>query len=153
MHSKYYIPAKSATLPYTVDVTPESAAWSEASLWVVELVGTQELSLNTNGIEVMILPLAGEGTVECDNEAFEMSPRASVFDGPADMVYIGTGQQYTLCGEGRLAICGARANRQFPNRRVAAGDVAVELAAKLTHGAGALGEHVVRVDRLEVDLA
>ena len=37
MHSKYYIPARSATLPYTVDVTPESAGWSEASLWVVEL--------------------------------------------------------------------------------------------------------------------
>ena len=37
MHSKYYIPASSATLPYTVDVTPESAGWSEASLWVVEL--------------------------------------------------------------------------------------------------------------------
>ena len=28
MHSKLYIPARSATLPYTVDVTPESAGWS-----------------------------------------------------------------------------------------------------------------------------
>ena len=32
MHSKYYIPARTATLPYTVDVTPESAGWTEASL-------------------------------------------------------------------------------------------------------------------------
>ena len=62
-----------------------------------------------------------------DNEAFELSPRASVFDGPADMVYIGTGQRYTLRGEGRFAICGARAKRQLPNRRVAAADVSVEL--------------------------
>src|SRR5262245_20148550 len=104
MHSKYYIPAKSATLPYTVDVTPESAGWSEASLWVVELDATKQLALNTNDIEVMILPLAGGGTVECDGETFELSPRASVFDGPADMVYIGTGQQYTLRGEGWHAI-------------------------------------------------
>ena len=37
MHSKLYIPARSATLPYTVDVTPESAGWTEASLQVVEL--------------------------------------------------------------------------------------------------------------------
>ena len=37
MHSKYYIPASSATLPYTVDVTPESAGWTESSLRVVEL--------------------------------------------------------------------------------------------------------------------
>ena len=102
MHSKYYIPARSATLPYTVDVTPESAGWTEASLSVVELQSKQELSLDTNDIEVMILPLAGGGTVECDNETFELSPRASVFDGPADMVYIGTGQSYTLRGEGRI---------------------------------------------------
>ena len=127
MHSKYYIPARSATLPYTVDVTPESAGWSEASLRVVELQSTQELALDTNDIEVMILPLAGGGTVECDDETFELSPRASVFDGPADMVYIGTGQSYTLRGEGRIAICGARAKRQLPNRRVAAADVPVEL--------------------------
>ena len=127
MHSKYYIPARSATLPYTVDITPESAGWSETSLRVVELESMQELALDTNGTEVMILPLAGGGIVECGNEAFELSPRASVFDGPADMVYIGTGQSYTLCGEGRIAICGARAKRQLPNRRVAAADVSVEL--------------------------
>ena len=127
MHSKLYIPARSATPPYTVDITPESAGWSETSLHVVELDSMQELPLDTNGSEVMILPLAGGGTVECGNEAFELSPRASVFDGPADMVYIGTGQSYTLCGEGRLAICGARAERQLPNRRVLAADVSVEL--------------------------
>ena len=127
MHSKLYIPARSATPPYTVDITPESAGWSETSLQVVELDSMQELALDTNGNEVMILPLAGGGTVQCGNEAFELSPRASVFDGPADMVYIGTGQSYTLCGEGRFAICGARAERQLPNRRVVAADVSVEL--------------------------
>ncbi|MGX9792549.1 5-deoxy-glucuronate isomerase [Mycobacterium sp. MMS18-G62] len=127
MHSKYYIPARSATPPYTVDVTPESAGWTEAGLKVVELVSMQELTLDSADTEVMILPLAGQGTVEADNEAFELSPRASVFDGPADMVYVGTGQTYTLCGEGRFAICGARAKRQLPNRRVAAADVPVEL--------------------------
>ena len=49
MHSKYYIPANSATLPYTVDVTPESAGWSEASLRVVELQPDQTLELDTDG--------------------------------------------------------------------------------------------------------
>jgi 5-deoxy-glucuronate isomerase len=127
MYSKFYIPARSATSPYTVDVTPESAGWTEASLKVVELESPRELTLDTGDTEVMILPLSGQGTVEADNEAFELSPRASVFDGPADMVYIGTGQGYTLRGEGRFAICGARAVRQLPNRRVAAADVPVEL--------------------------
>jgi 5-deoxy-glucuronate isomerase len=127
MHSKHYIAARSATAPCTVDVTPESAGWTESSLRVIELTGVQEIALRTEDDEVMILPLAGGGTVDCDNEAFTLSRRASVFDGPADMVYLGTGRSYTLCGEGRFAICGARAKRQLPNRRVAAADVPVEL--------------------------
>jgi 5-deoxy-glucuronate isomerase len=126
VHSKFYIPARSATPPYTVDVTPESAGWSESSLKVVELE-SRELTLETGDTEVMVLPLAGGGSVSAGDETFELSTRASVFDGPADMVYIGTDNTYTLRGEGRFAICGARAKRQLPNRRVAAGDVAVEL--------------------------
>jgi 5-deoxy-glucuronate isomerase len=127
MHSKFYIPARSATAPYTVDVTPESAGWTESSLQVVELEGVQEVTLCTGDTEVMILPLAGGGAVDCDNEAFQLSRRESVFDGPADMVYLGIDRTYTLCGDGRFAICGARARRQLPNRRVAAADVSVEL--------------------------
>lgn len=127
MHSTLYIPAGSATLPFTVDVTPESAGWAESSLQVLELDSRQEVDLHTGDTEVMILPLAGGGAVECDGESFELARRASVFDGPADMVYLGIGQQYVLSGAGRFAICGARATRSFPNRRLAAADVPVEL--------------------------
>ena len=129
MHSKYYIPARSATPPYTVDVTPESAGWTESSLKVLELGarGPFEITLDTGDTEVMILPLSGQGSVSAGDESFELSLRASVFDGPADMVYIGAGQSFTLSGEGRFAICGALASRQLPNRRVAAADVPVEL--------------------------
>ena len=87
----------------------------------------QEIALETGDNEVMILPLAGGGVVDCGNEEFELSQRTSVFDGPADMVYLGIDSTYTLCGEGRFAICGARAKRSLPNRRVAAADVPVEL--------------------------
>ena len=76
MHSKYYIPARSAVAPYTVDVTPESAGWTESSLQVVELEPLQEITLDTGDTEVMILPLAGHGTVDCDNESFELSRRS-----------------------------------------------------------------------------
>ena len=92
MHSKLYIPARSAELPYTVDVTPESAGWTESSLQVLELDDSQSAELHTGDTEVMILPLAGGGTVECDGETFDLTPRASVFDGPCDMVYLGIGQ-------------------------------------------------------------
>lgn len=127
MNSKYYIPARSAALPFTVDVTPESAGWAESSLQVVELDDTGRIELTTGGTEVMILPLVGGGRIDCGGETFELSRRESVFDGPADMVYIGIDQTYILSGRGRFAICGARAVRSFPNRRVAAADVPVEL--------------------------
>jgi 5-deoxy-glucuronate isomerase len=127
MHSKLYIPARSAALPYTVHITPESAGWAESSLQVLELDSSQTAELHTRDTEVMILPLTGGGTVQCAGETFELSPRASVFDGPADMVYLGIEQEYLLSGEGRFAICGARATTPFPNRRVAAADVPVEL--------------------------
>ncbi|HEX7825110.1 MAG TPA: 5-deoxy-glucuronate isomerase, partial [Mycobacterium sp.] len=57
MHSKLYIPARSAELPFTVDVTPESAGWTESSLQVVELSekeASQSVDLNTGDTEVMI---------------------------------------------------------------------------------------------------
>ncbi|ANI40942.1 5-deoxy-glucuronate isomerase [Mycolicibacterium vaccae] len=130
MRSKLYIPAGSADAPFAVAITPEDAGWAESSLHVVDLssdAAAGSVSLTTGDNEVMILPLAGGGSVECDGRSFELSPRASVFDGPADMVYLGIGQDYTLSGHGRIAICGARAKTSFPNRRVAAADVAVEL--------------------------
>lgn len=127
MHSKLYIPARSAELPYTVDVTPDSAGWSESSLQVVDLGASGSLSLSTTQTEVMILPLAGGGSVTCDGDTFELAQRTSVFDGPADMVYLGIDQAYTLAGRGRIAICGARAKRSFPNRRVPAAEVPLEL--------------------------
>ncbi|MGW0160600.1 5-deoxy-glucuronate isomerase [Mycobacterium sp. NPDC003323] len=127
MNSKWYVPAGSATAPLTVDVTPESAGWAESSLHVVDLDAAGSVTRSTGATEVMILPLSGGGTVSCDGATFELSPRASVFDGPADMVYIGIDQTYTLSGHGRIAVCGARAQRSFPNRHLAAADVPVEL--------------------------
>lgn len=128
MHSKLYIPARSAAAPFTVDITPESAGWTESSLQVVEMgEHSTQIRLHTRDTEVMILPLAGGGSVECGGETFALSPRASVFDGPADMVYLGIDQEYAISGEGRFAICGARAARALPNRRRAAADVPVEL--------------------------
>ncbi|GAS96936.1 myo-inositol catabolism IolB domain-containing protein [Mycolicibacterium canariasense] len=127
MNSKLYIPANSAAAPFTVAITPEDAGWAESSLHVVDLGTGGTVTLNTGDTEVMILPLSGGGSVQAGEETFALSPRGSVFDGPADMVYVGIEQAYTISGSGRIAICGARAGRSFPNRRVAAADVPVEL--------------------------
>lgn len=127
MNSALYIPAGSAPMPYAVHITPQSAGWAETSLQVLDFGNAGEITLNTGGTEVMILPLAGGGSVRCGGQEFTLAQRPAVFDGPADMVYLGIGQQFSLQGRGRIAICGARASRRFPNRRVAAADVGVEL--------------------------
>lgn len=127
MNSPLYIKANSAAAPFTVAITPEDAGWAECSLHVVDLGTEGSISLNTGHTEVMILPLSGGGTVVCGEDRYELTPRPSVFDGPADMVYLGVDQAYAISGHGRIAICGARATNTFPNRRVAAADVAVEL--------------------------
>ena len=75
----------------------------------------------------MILPLAGGGTVDCDGETFELSPRASVFDGPADMVYLGIDQTLHPARGGPVRDLRRPGEATVPNRRVAAADVAVEL--------------------------
>jgi 5-deoxy-D-glucuronate isomerase len=82
VHSKLYIPARTAELPFTVDVTPESAGWTESSLQVVELDDSQSLESNTGDTEVMILPLVDGGVVECDGVTYELSPRASAAPAP-----------------------------------------------------------------------
>lgn len=127
MNSTWYVPARSATPPLTVDVTPESAGWSESSLRVVELGDSGSFEATTGPTEVMILPLAGGGSVACGDQTLVLEPRGSVFDGPSDMVYLGIEQDYVLSGHGRFAICGARAASAYPNRRVAAADVPIEL--------------------------
>ena len=112
MNSSYYIPAGSAAAPYTVDVTPESAGWTDpACRSSTSTTPGGEVTRDTTGIEVMIVPLAGGGSVEADGEIFDLAPRASVFDGPADMVYIGLDTTYTLRGNGSLSRSAVRARR------------------------------------------
>ena len=129
MHSKLYIPARSATLPFTVDVTPESAGWTESSRcrWS-SWIRPPELALNTGDTEVMILPLAGGGTVECDGESSNCR-RARRFSTALPTWSTSASTRRLRPGRRRThSPSAARARSEsFPNRRVAAADVSVEL--------------------------
>ena len=59
----------------------------------------------------------------------ELDGRASVFAGPTDVAYLGTGQTVTLRSSdgGRFALCGARSRSALPLRYLAASQVPVEL--------------------------
>lgn len=129
MNSKYYIPARSAPAPLTVDVTPESAGWTESSLFVVELGAGESVTRRSGDDEIIVVPLSGSATVSCGGTSFDLAGRSSVFDGPSDFAYVGRDSEFNVTSTegGRFALCGARARNRLPFRYVPAADVPVEL--------------------------
>ena len=114
---------------YEVDVTPESAGWGYSSLKIISLEPGGSHSFQSGSDEVIVLPLNGSVAVEVDDARCELDGRASVFDGPTDLVYVGPGKSATLrsTGGGRFALCGARSQSALPLRYLAASQVPVEL--------------------------
>ncbi|MEE3850962.1 5-deoxy-glucuronate isomerase [Gordonia sp. LSe1-13] len=129
MNSKYYIPAGTGTAPLTVDITPESAGWTESSLFVVELGAGESITRRTGDDEIIVVPLAGSASVSSGGVTFDLAGRASVFDGPSDFAYVGRDSEFTVTSAagGRFALCGARAKGRLPFRYVPAADVPIEL--------------------------
>jgi 5-deoxy-glucuronate isomerase len=115
--------------PYAVEVTPGSAGWEHSSLRILELAAGGSHELETGPDEVLVVPLAGGVNVECDVERFTLAGRPDVFAGPTDFGYLPLGSFATLTSPagGRFALCGARARRRLPVRRVPAAGVPVEL--------------------------
>jgi 5-deoxy-glucuronate isomerase len=114
---------------YEVEVTPESAGWGYSSLKIISLQPAGSQRFQTGSDEVIVLPLNGSVVVEVDDTLCELDGRPSVFDGPTDIAYVGTGKAVTLrsAGGGRFALCGARAQSDLPVRYLAASQVPVEL--------------------------
>ena len=129
MNSEYYIAAGSGSKDgFDVAVTPESAGWTESSLWTVTLAAGQSIDLKSGPDEIMVVPLSGSATVTSEGTKFDLAGRASVFDGPSDFAYVGKDSAYTLSSVdgGRFALCGARAEKKLPFRYVPAADISVE---------------------------
>ncbi|MEW1931301.1 5-deoxy-glucuronate isomerase [Rhodococcus sp. NPDC079359] len=130
MNSEYYIAAGTgSTNGFDVAVTPDSAGWTESSLWTFTLSAGQSVDLNSGPDEIMVLPLAGSASVTSAGTTFELAGRASVFDGPSDFAYVGKDSAYSVASAagGRFALCGARAKNDLPFRYVPASDISVEL--------------------------
>ena len=115
--------------PVLVDVTPYNAGWGWTGLRVLELAAGQTVSLETQGNEVLVLPLSGSAVVRCGDDEAELQGRASVFTAVSDFAYAGRDRevQITSASGGRFALPAARAGRSLPFRYVAAADVNVEL--------------------------
>jgi 5-deoxy-glucuronate isomerase len=130
MDSRYLLRSGSAgSAPYELEVTPESAGWDYSSLKIISLEPQASHRFDTGPDEVILLPLSGSVTVELDEAHCELDGRTSVFDGPTDVVYVGSGNAVNLrsAGGGRFALCGARTESVLPFHYLAASQVPVEL--------------------------
>ncbi len=130
MFEQHYLRARAtAQGAYSVVVSPELAGWSYSSLRVVELSVDGAIEFNTAGDEMLVLPLAGGGTVECEDQRIVLAGRRDVFAAVTDFAYLPPGAHVHLAAPngGRFALPGARAQRRFPVRYGPAENVPVEL--------------------------
>ncbi|QYC39422.1 5-deoxy-glucuronate isomerase [Nonomuraea coxensis DSM 45129] len=122
-----YLPyGKTASGPWSVEVTPSQAGWTYSGLRILDLTG-EPVTFSTGEEELLVLPLAGSCSVRLPGDRFELAGRPSVFDGPSDFAYVPIGTEVTIEGAGRIALPSARATEALPARYVAAAEVPVEL--------------------------
>jgi 5-deoxy-glucuronate isomerase len=115
--------------PWRARVTPEQAGWTYCGLRILDLPPGGSLAFGTAADEVVVLPLAGSATVDCDGERFELAGRPGVFAGATDFAYLPRDASARVSSEagGRFALPAARAGRRLAPRYGPASGVPVEL--------------------------
>lgn len=138
--SDLYLPAgTTARGAYQVYVDPDTAGWSYSSLRVLDMPAGAKHEWSTGKSEWIVLPLSGGCTVRCGGETVELTGRDSVFAAVTDFAYVPRDADAWIASRagGRVALAGARCERQLPLRHGAASQVPVEL-----RGAGQMSRQV-----------
>lgn len=128
--TKLHLPAKStADGPFTTVVTPESAGWGYSGLRVLTLAPGGSHVVHTGDEELLVLPLSGGCTVECDGEPFRLDGRVDVFAGVTDFAYAPRDSVAVIHSEhgGRFALPSARCERKLAARYGPVAGVPAEL--------------------------
>ncbi len=108
-------------------------------LEIVTLAPGESRTLATQGVESLVLPLAGSVTVSCDGQSVELAGRESVFAGTTDFCYVPPESKATVSSVdgARVAVPFTRAEPGLPMRYAKGSEVAVEL-----RGAGSCSRQV-----------
>lgn len=105
--------------------------WTHTGIRVAELAAGEERALEESGVERLIIPLSGSFRVRystgTSDSVTELEGRASVFDGPTDVLYLPVGSRAVVSGAGRLAVAEAPATQVKPVQHIRRQDVPVEL--------------------------
>jgi 5-deoxy-glucuronate isomerase len=113
-----------------VSLTPVRAGWQYISFGVRRLRAGDRLSAETGDSETALVILGGECEVESTRGAWKgLGRRRNVFDGLPYALYLPhrTGYAVRAATSLEVAICGAKADRDFPPRLVSPEDVTVEI--------------------------
>lgn len=114
---------------YDAVITPESAGWDHTGLRVVTLGAEAARSLDTSGVETIVVPLQGAAELNIESTRISLTGRVNVFAGAPDVAYLPPNNPATLSTArgGRFALCTARTNdASRPARRVAAANIPIE---------------------------
>lgn len=122
-------------------VDRSTPGWEHTGLRVASLTDHDEVSLTDTDVERIIVPLAGSFTVTHHHRPGEwetrLHGRASVFDGPTDVLYLPAGVTAEIRGVGRLAVAESPTTERRPWQYIPADATPVEL-----RGAGASSRQV-----------
>lgn len=103
--------------------------WAYTGLKVATLPAGAAVELPATEEERIVVPLSGSFTVTVDGTDYPLAGRPSVFSGPSDVLYSGTGRAVSISsGDGvRVAVATAPAKASHPTRLVLAAETPVEL--------------------------
>jgi 5-deoxy-glucuronate isomerase len=106
--------------------------WSHTGLRVAAISVGMTLSVESGDSESVIIPLSGSFEVDYDDGLPSSGTQAlvgrpTVFSGPTDVMYLGTGSSFTIRGEGKIAVAHARATQAKPHRYLSETEIPVEL--------------------------
>jgi 5-deoxy-glucuronate isomerase len=106
--------------------------WHHTGLRVAALRAGAALTLPAGDVERMVVPLVGDVVVEWTDArgrsgTERLAGRSSVFDGPADVVYLGVGTEAAVTGAGRVAVAEAPADQALDVQVLRAADIPVEI--------------------------
>lgn len=113
----------------TSDSPLPASGWAHTGLKVATLAPGNAVALPAADEERIVVPLNGSFTVDVSGQNYGLSGRDSVFSGPTDVLYTGTGAGITISSAngGRVAVATAPAQSSYPIRLVPAAEVPVEL--------------------------
>jgi len=110
-------------------VDPGSAGWLYLSFRVDRLRDGENVTRDTGGEEIALVPLGGRCAVDTGGERYELGERSSVFDGMPWALYLPRDTEFTVTalGDVEVAVSGALADERLEPQLISPKDVEIEV--------------------------